>query len=85
MGLFFFGWLVAALGIGVVIYREELPSPFWGLWAVACGLLWTAHYRELKYYAEWRQRLQRRQLVELLFPGRPPTDTQEDSDCRRGP
>lgn len=72
VGLFFLGWCIGGLGIGVVIYQQGLPGPFWGLWAVACGFLWAAHLFELKRYTEHRQKLQRRQWVQLLFPDRPP-------------
>ena len=62
VGLFFLGWLVGLLGIGLVICVEQLPSPFWGLWAMACGFLWLSHFLDLKRYATWALKLEQRQL-----------------------
>lgn len=72
VGVFFLGWFVSALAIGLVIHQAAMPWAFWGLWGVACGLLWGAHLLDVRRYAEWRRKQRRRQLVELLFPGRPP-------------
>ena len=72
VGLFFFGWFLATMGIGALIYWAGSLTFLWGLWGTASALLWVAHFRDLKRYAEWLRKRQRRQLAELLFPGHPP-------------